>query len=113
MNIPKRQGHCSISDTQIALSHMVNIYNDSPLDEDPETSLSMQALMITAIVRIQKLSPTLFTEDEINWVNTLADQLIEIEQCRDEEDDINNWKINDNFSNDSRNEDDYDKENNS
>jgi hypothetical protein len=65
-----------------------------------------------AVERIQELPPLLFTEDEIGWVSTLAEQLIEIESCKEEDDDINDWKINDNFSNDSRNNDD-DKENNS
>ena len=105
----KRSGHCSLSDALVAASHMVNIYNDSPGLE--EEGLPMLLMLHEAIARIQAVPPTLFTEDEITWVNTLADQLIEIEQCQ-EEDDINNWKIDDNFSPDSRN-DDYDKENNS
>ena len=106
----KRSGHCSLSDALKGLGHMVNIYNDSPALEDD--ALPMLLMMHDAVARIQAIPPTLFDEEEIKWVNTLADQLIEIEQCQ-EDDDINNWKIEDNFSPDSRNEDDYDKENNS
>ncbi len=106
----KRTGHCSLSDALKSLSHMVNIYNDSPGLEDE--GHSMLLMMHDAITRIQEIPTVLFDEEEINWVNTLASQLIEIEQCQ-EYDDTNNWKINDNFSPDSRNEDDYDKENNS
>jgi hypothetical protein len=103
----KRSGHCSLSDALKGLGHMVNIYNDSPaLDDD---ALTFFIMMHDAVARIQTIPPTLFEEEEINWVNTLADQLIEIEQCMPD-DDITNWKINDNFS---PNEDDYDKENNS
>jgi hypothetical protein len=69
----------------------------------------MLNMLHDAVERIQELPPMLFTEDEIDWVNTLAEQLIEIESCKEEDDTINDWKINDNFSNDSRN-DDNDKE---
>jgi hypothetical protein len=107
----RRSGHCSLSDALKAASHMVNIYNDSPLEEDQ--GMEMLVMLHDAVERIQAIPPMLFTVDEVDWVNTLADQLIEIESCMDEDDDINNWKIEDNFSPDSRNEDDYDKENNS
>jgi hypothetical protein len=72
----------------------------------------MLNMLHDGVERIQELPPLLFTEDEISWVSTLAEQLIEIESCKDENDDINDWKINDNFPDNSRN-DDYDKENNS
>ena len=75
----KRTGHCSLSDALKAASHMVNIYNDSPAME--EEGMEMLTMLHDAVARIQEIPPMLFTVDEVDWVNTLADQQIEIESC--------------------------------
>ena len=67
-----------LSDTLAALQVLVDIHNTLAETLGPELIEETLSQIAQGVIAIQELNPEYFTDEEFNWINELATQLVNI-----------------------------------
>tara|TARA_R100000008_G_C3449597_1_gene98660 strand:+ start:161 stop:418 length:258 start_codon:yes stop_codon:yes gene_type:complete len=73
-----------LSDTLAALQVLVDIHNSMAETLGPELIEETLSQIAQGVIAIQELNPEYFTDEEFNWINELATQLVNIADSQGE-----------------------------
>ena len=73
-----------LSDTLAALQALVDIHNTMAETLGPELIEETLSQIAQGVIAIQELNPEYFTDEEFNWINELATQLVNIADSQGE-----------------------------
>ncbi len=73
-----------LSDTLAALQVLVDIHNTMAETLGPELIEETLSQIAQGVIAIQELNPEYFTDEEFNWINELATQLVNIADSQGE-----------------------------
>ena len=73
-----------LSDTLAALQVLVDVHNTMAETLGPELIEETLLQIAQGVIAIQELNPEYFTDEEFNWINELATQLVNIADSQGE-----------------------------
>tara|TARA_Y100000004_G_C8885958_1_gene399749 strand:+ start:326 stop:583 length:258 start_codon:yes stop_codon:yes gene_type:complete len=73
-----------LSDTLAALQVLVDVHNTMAETLGPELIEETLSQIAQGVIAIQELNPEYFTDEEFNWINELATQLVNIADSQGE-----------------------------